>query len=188
MVSIHHFLFQTDPSENEALLRAAEQGDLVQIKILFSDSEGLPPSVDLALKRAARHGHLSVVQFLVQQGVDLHTDEEWALRLASKYNHLSVVQWLVSQGADVHARNDEALQWATENGSLPMVQFLIQAEADILWGIRVTNQKNYRYPNLASRHQCLEWMMNLQRVRQEKESLNLEVSSMELPFNSKKRM
>ena len=94
-----------EPSVNEQLLQAAENGSLEQVKTLLSkngDINAKNENSETVLMEAAKSGNLEAVKFLIDNGADVNAKDETgqtALSLASAENQSEIVEYLKTRGA-----------------------------------------------------------------------------------------
>jgi len=130
----------TQEKLNEALLEAAEKGDLE--KVCGFVAEGAPIDVIgfagfQPLHVAAQNGCLSVVEFLLFQGAVIGSRNRkdggmQALHYAAQEGHLSVVELLLSSGARIDSGDEvgvQALHYASSGGHLSVVESLFEKGA-----------------------------------------------------------
>lgn len=91
--------------QEQALLTAAEQGNLNKVKELVNAGVNINIADDTghtALHFAARTGRLPIVKFLIEKGANINAQSkffETPLRQAQKFNKTEVINYLQSQGA-----------------------------------------------------------------------------------------
>jgi ankyrin repeat protein len=120
---------------NEALMRAAESGNIDDAKVALENGAEIDNNTQSAgwtpLQRAASYGHFEMVKFLENNGANLHEGYSFAFRRAIANGHLEVADYLYKKGADVHHGNEEALHTAINRGRKEIVEFLIDRGADV---------------------------------------------------------
>jgi ankyrin repeat protein len=95
------------------------------------------PELDNALLEAAEKGDLPEVKRLLAGGADKDARRKfdgWTpLHLAAWKNHVDVVRCLLEAGADKNAKNDQGdtpIHWAVDLGHVDAVRCLLEAGAD----------------------------------------------------------
>ncbi len=116
---------------NEALVNAAEFGDLVFVKYLLENGAKMQDYDNKALRLSSLNGHLWVVKYLIEKGANIHDSDDLALISAASAGHLRVVQYLVEVGANIHALYNYPLRMAAERGHVRVVQYLVEIGANI---------------------------------------------------------
>lgn len=102
-----------DASGRTLLHRAAQRGNLEEVKNIFNQNQDLLNEEDNAgyipLHEASLSGHADVVRFLLECGSDVdkqsHTDRDTPLMDAVENGHLDVVKILLEHGADPKIRD-----------------------------------------------------------------------------------
>jgi hypothetical protein len=121
-----------------ALLRAAEFGNLESCRILLQNGEN-PDTADSegnsALMLAAQNGHLDICKALLERGCNVNLAKAkgtTALMRATMNGHDEVCKLLLSAGAAVNARagNISALDIAQRRGYANVAETLMAAGAD----------------------------------------------------------
>jgi ankyrin repeat protein len=98
-------------SLNKQLLKAAHDGELVDVKRLVHD-EGADVNFQsvygsVPLHCASMHGHTEVVRFLIENRVDVDCEDMYgykALHSAAVNSHTEVLRFLIENEADVHCK------------------------------------------------------------------------------------
>ncbi len=118
--------------EEEALLFAAQQGDLAQVTSLLK--QGTNPNWSGAYSKfkpitvAAANGHTDVVKALLQAGVDINPiNQVTPLEAACMRGHLPIVQLLLKAGAYIDLGTP--LIFAAEHGYANIVSLLLKKGA-----------------------------------------------------------
>ena len=123
-----------DPSKDSALIEAAQNGNVAEVKRLLSEGANVNAKTSYeqtALHRAAILGDTTVVQLLVNRGSDISaTDKEGAtaLLLAASCGHTATVQVFLDRGAHINAADRKgvtALQAAASNNNAATVKLLL---------------------------------------------------------------
>jgi ankyrin repeat protein/uncharacterized protein len=131
---------ETEPSVNEKLLRAAENGSQEKIEPLLAtggDVNAKGPYGRTVLMAAARSGNLELVKFLMEKGADAQAKSSFgntALMNAARSGNLEVVKFLIDRRADVNAKDnggETVLMNATRSGNVEVVKSLIDRRADV---------------------------------------------------------
>lgn len=125
------YIWQKTPEE-EALLFAAQQGDLAQVTSLLK--QGTSPNWSGAYSKfkpitvAAANGHTDVVKALIQAGADINLiNQITPLEAACMRGHLPIVQMLVKAGAYLDLGTP--LISASEHGFADIVSLLLKKGA-----------------------------------------------------------
>jgi ankyrin repeat protein len=92
----------------EAIMEAAERGDLEEVRRLVEQDRQLLDAVlegsnDSPLTAAAREGHLEVVRYLLDEGADINLRPggySSALSGACSHSQVHVITFLLERGAD----------------------------------------------------------------------------------------
>jgi len=130
----------TQEEKNKALLEAAEEGDLAQVKALADDGADIharAPCGAAPLHVAALGGSMKVVKFLLEKGADIFAKDKKGtavLHFAILGGSMKVVKFLADAGADIHARNSDGetpLFGAANGGHYEIMEFLAQKGADV---------------------------------------------------------
>ena len=127
-------------SVDEQVLKAADCGDLAQVRSLLRDGAN-PNAKDATgntlLMYAAGSGKLDLVKFLIDRGADVHAkrpDGQTVLLHAAGAGNTEVLRLLVKMGLDVNSKTtggETALMMASMGGSLEEVQFLLENKAEL---------------------------------------------------------
>lgn len=124
---------------NEALMEAAEDGNLKEVKALIkarANVNAVDDFKETALMKAAEGEHLEVMKVLIEASADVNAVDnfkETALMQAAEEEHLGVIKVLIEAGADVNAVNSfkkTALMLASENKHVKVVNLLLEAGAN----------------------------------------------------------
>ena len=110
-----------------SFVKAAESGDLEQVKVLISDTK----NINRALHYAAEKGHLDIVKYLISNGAGVSSNNNCAVRWASFFGHLDIIKYLVLEGADILADDNRAIRWSANRGYLDVTKYLALEGADI---------------------------------------------------------
>ncbi len=129
-----------DQRGRTALMRAAEQGDIAEVKSLLKRGADIEARDDCrwsALLHAALNGHSAVIELLLAQQANIADRDKGgysALMLAASNNHIDSIHVLAKAGANLDAQDTElgwnALIWAIQAGHKTGVQHLLQLGAD----------------------------------------------------------
>ncbi|KAG7213414.1 hypothetical protein KM043_002699 [Ampulex compressa] len=99
--------------DEKAMLNAAENGDLVKVKILLNKNPHLLECVDkdgyTPLHRACYGDHTEVIKYLLQMGakIDAKTMDKWQpLHSACRWNNVESAAILIENGADINAQSE----------------------------------------------------------------------------------
>jgi uncharacterized protein len=126
------------PSDVQALMRAAGEGDAARVRSLLAAGAEVNAAAEggeTALMRASAKGHLDVVEVLLDAGGDVHAKSEngfTPLFMAVFFGHVEVVRVLLARGSDPSAPtrvNTTAEHWARSWGSAEIVRLLDEAAA-----------------------------------------------------------
>lgn len=126
-------------SHDEALLGAAEKGDIEGVKISLDkganiDAKGEYRS-DTALIKAATRGDEEIVRVLLMKGAKVNERDKFgatALMYAAAVGSAAIVQTLIESGADVNAKDmhgKAALMDATDSSHLDIIKILLSKGA-----------------------------------------------------------
>ncbi|MDQ5837545.1 MAG: ankyrin repeat domain-containing protein [Acidobacteriota bacterium] len=126
------------PSDAQALMRAAGDGDAARVRSLLASGAEVNAAAEggeTALMRASAKGHLDVVEVLLDAGGDVHAKSEngfTPLFMAVFFGHVEVARMLLARGSDpsepTHV-NTTAEKWARSWGSAEIVRLLDEAGA-----------------------------------------------------------
>lgn len=126
------------PSDAQALMRAAGEGDAARVRSLLASGAEVNAAAEggeTALMRASAKGHLDVVEVLLDAGGDAHAKSEngfTPLFMAVFFGHVEVARMLLARGSDpsepTHV-NTTAEKWARSWGSAEIVRLLDEAGA-----------------------------------------------------------
>jgi beta-lactamase regulating signal transducer with metallopeptidase domain len=129
------------PSRGDrALVEAAEQGDVEELKWLLDAGANVNAAVDgdgSALIVAAREGHFDAVSFLLDRNADPNLGvggDGNALIMAAREGHLRVVELLLARGASIEEvvpGDENALIQASSAGRLEVVKLLVARGANV---------------------------------------------------------
>jgi ankyrin repeat protein len=123
-----------------ALLEAADNGDLEDVRELLDDGADANATIDgdgTALIVAAREGHAGVVRLLLDRGANPNlgvAGDGAPVIMAAREGHGEIVQLLLDRGADVDlvVEGDEnALIQASGEGHLAVVKLLVSRGANV---------------------------------------------------------
>jgi beta-lactamase regulating signal transducer with metallopeptidase domain len=138
---------------DRALVEAAEEGDLDEVKSLLDAGAQVNATVDgdgSPLIVAAREGHIGIVTFLLDRGADSNLGVEGdgnPLIMAAREGHLQVVDLLLSRGATIDqvvSGDENALIQASGAGQLAVVKLLVERGADV--NARVWAERAFERP------------------------------------------
>ncbi|KAI8487113.1 hypothetical protein Bbelb_351830 [Branchiostoma belcheri] len=172
--------------KEQALLKAALQGDTVRVKQLLE--EGVNPNAtsttsvlwaaqNSPLHLAALNGHHETVSVLLAAGADVNTQdtkEKTPLHLAAKNGHHETVSVLLAAGADVNTQDQwerTPLHLAAVNGHHETVSALLAAGADVNTQDKLT-MTSLHWAVLSGHHETVSALLaagadvNTQGVRQ----------------------
>lgn len=130
----------SEPSVDEQLLEADEDGSLEQIKTLLAkggDVNAKDENGQTLLMKAAESKNLEIVKFLIDRGADLSVEDErgeTVLTRAIESRNIEVVKLLIDKGLDVNAGDESGesiLMYAAGSKDLEAVKFLIDRGADL---------------------------------------------------------
>jgi len=125
-----------DPPKDQALIAAAQQGDLAGVRRLLSegaDVAGRDARRQTALLVATQGNHVEVARALVEAGADVNAQADnldSPYLLAGARGHLEILDLTLAHGADLASTNrygGTALIPACERGHVETVRRLIQA-------------------------------------------------------------
>lgn len=126
------------PSDAQALMRAADEGDAARVRSLLASGAEVNVAAEggeTALMRASAKGHLDVVEVLLDAGGDVHAKSEngfTPLFMAVFFGHAEVARALLARGSDpsepTHV-NTTAEKWARSWGCAEIVRLLDEAAA-----------------------------------------------------------
>ena len=125
------YTWQQTP-EDEALLHAAQSGDLAQVKLSLKQGANLNWSRIYnkfkPITVAAANGHIDVVKTLIQAGADINPiNQSTPLEAACLRGHIDIVKLLLEHGAYVDLGTP--LIYATEQGYTEIVRLLLNKGA-----------------------------------------------------------
>jgi hypothetical protein len=126
--------------KNRALIDAALQGNLPEVKKLLS--EGADPNAKFeddttSLILASAMGHREVAGLLLEKGADVNAkdaDGNTALMDAATMGHYEVVRLLIKYRANINVQDKDgvtALMDASRNGRSKVVRLLLERKADV---------------------------------------------------------
>lgn len=124
------------PTDAQALMRAAGEGDVSRVRSLLAagaDVNAAAEGGETALMRASAKGHLDVVEALLDAGGDVHAKSEngfTPLFMAVFFGHVEVARALLARGSDASEPtrvNTTAEKWARSWGSAEIVKLLDEA-------------------------------------------------------------
>lgn len=100
---INYFIeqgFNANEQGGDALVHAAENGQIDSVKFLLGKGADIHHKDDSALKWAAANGKTDTVKFLAEQGANIFAKDQDALRYSSKSGHTEVALYLIDKGCD----------------------------------------------------------------------------------------
>ena len=123
-------------------VKAAQNGDLIEVKRLFALNSGIinekDREKDTAIMKACRDcNSTNVVTFLLENGANINdrdTIDQTSLIIAAQNGCKDIVKLLLDAGANIHHRNDQgenALISAAQEGHIDTVKLLLEAGVDI---------------------------------------------------------
>jgi|LakMenEpi03Aug12_release.lakeMendotaPanAssembly.Ray.scaffolds.fasta_scaffold505018_2 ankyrin repeat protein len=123
-------------------VKAAQNGDLIEVKRLFALNPGIinekDREKDTAIMKACRDCNaVNVVAFLLENGANINdrdTIDQTPLIIAAFNGCKDIVKMLLDAGADIGHRNDQgenALISAAQEGNIDVVKVLLEAGADV---------------------------------------------------------
>jgi ankyrin repeat protein len=126
-------------------VKAAQNGDLIEVKRLFALNPGIinekDREHDTAIMKACRDCNgKDVVAFLLENGANINDKEyrdlidQTPLIIAAFNGCTDIVKMLLYAGADIGHRNDQgenALISAAQEGNIDVVKVLLEAGADV---------------------------------------------------------
>ncbi len=125
------YIWEKTPEE-EALLFAAQQGDLAQVKSLLK--QGVNPNWSEAYRKfkpvtvAAANGYYDIVETLIKAGADINpVNQITPLEAACMHGHIQIVQLLLKHGA--YPDLGTPLIHAAERGYIAIVRLLLEKGA-----------------------------------------------------------
>jgi len=129
-------------ANDEALIVAAKQGELGEVKRLLSQAGATVEASDRngwrPLHQAASNGHVELVKLLVLEDraeVNARTnDSRTPLFMAAAKGHLETAKCLVEARAEVNATGNHGetpLYWAAERGHVEVAKCLVEAQAKV---------------------------------------------------------
>lgn len=125
---------------SEALLRAAEHGDLDDVSLLMNQGANVDAADGdhwTALMFAARMDYAPIARLLLDRGasVDAVEKDQWtALMLAAHYGHVDVARLLITHGANIEAVDSKhwtPLMLAAEEGQVDVMLLLLDRGANV---------------------------------------------------------
>ena len=122
---------------NEDLIKAAQRGDLAEVKRLISEGADVNAKNEKgspALMYACEKGHTAVVKELLAKGADVnfvHKNGFTPIFLATVMNYPAVVKELLAKGANVNVRTAgvSPLGYAAQWGHVEIRDMLVKAGA-----------------------------------------------------------
>ena len=125
---------------DEELIRAVEDGDIENIRILL-DAGANPNILDIygstALMIASLRGHIEIVRLLLERGAQTdwkdNNDGYTALMIASIYSNTEMVRLLLKHGTEVNLQShygNTALILASRGGDMNIVRLLLKHGAN----------------------------------------------------------
>lgn len=121
-------------ANNTPVLRAAELGYILMLRVLHQNGANIHTENDRPLKLAARNGRMDVVVYLLEHGADTHEDDPAnnILMQAILSRNVQLVDYLHQVvGMDLHNNEDNALMLASGNGDVAMVTYLLDNGVDV---------------------------------------------------------
>jgi ankyrin repeat protein len=123
-------------------VKAAQNGDLIEVKRLFALNPGIinekDREKDTAIMKACRDCNaVKVVAFLLENGANINdrdTIDQTPLIIAAQNGCKDIVKMLLDAGANIEHKNDQgenALISAAQEGHIDTVKLLLDAGADI---------------------------------------------------------
>jgi ankyrin repeat protein len=123
-------------------VKAAQNGDLIEVKRLFALNPGIinekDREKDTAIMKACRDcNSTNVVAFLLENGANINdrdTIDQTPLIIAAQNGCKDIVKMLLDAGANIEHKNDQgenALISAAQEGHIDTVKLLLYAGADI---------------------------------------------------------
>jgi ankyrin repeat protein len=123
-------------------VKAAQNGDLIEVKRLFALNPGIINEKDrekdtAIMKACSDCNSTNVVTFLLENGANINdrdTIDQTSLIIAAQNGCKDIVKMLLDAGADIHHRNDQgenALISAAQEGHIDTVKLLLEAGVDI---------------------------------------------------------
>lgn len=99
---------------DDALIRAAEDGDVQEVKRLLGTGADVLVANSFAFRLACGNGHVEIALILLQHGADLYALNNDALFMATQEGHDEVVKLLLESGADPAVLGDSVFSWDGE--------------------------------------------------------------------------
>jgi ankyrin repeat protein len=123
-------------------VKAAQNGDLIEVKRLFALNPGIinekDREHDTAIMKACRDcNNINVVAFLLKNGANINdrdTIDQTPLIIAAFNGCTDIVKMLLDAGANIEHKNDQgenALISAAQEGNIDTVKLLLDAGADV---------------------------------------------------------
>ena len=123
-------------------VKAAQNGDLIEVKRLFALNPGIinekDREHDTAIMKACRDcNNINVVAFLLKNGANINdrdTIDQTPLIIAAFNGCTDIVKMLLDAGANIEHKNDQgenALISAVQEGHIDTVKLLLDAGADV---------------------------------------------------------
>ena len=127
---------------NEALINAAKNGNLKEVKALIkkgADVNAINEDYDNPLDIAIFMENVAIVKLLIDNGVDVNIgyyEGQTPLMYASRKGLLDIAKLLIGAGAQIEIDVEDfsgytALIWASETGHTDIVKLLIANGADV---------------------------------------------------------
>ncbi|KAJ6072623.1 hypothetical protein N7467_010708 [Penicillium canescens] len=133
-----------DPSMKSSYLpimlqRAAENGDISMMELLFSKQSFDSSCASLALGKALQRGHVKVVEFLLERGAELHTAEESCsshslLHIAISKGGKAMVKLFLKHQIEIEikdGRGQTPLFYAISRRDQAMAKLLLEQEIEV---------------------------------------------------------
>ena len=106
---------KNDFSLNEKLIKAAENGNIEEVKTNLNNGINIHIHNDRAFRFASCKGHTEIAKLLLDNGADIHAENDYAIRYALFHDHTETVKLLLDRGANIHIYNDYILRGTSHN-------------------------------------------------------------------------
>lgn len=122
-------LSMTQEERGEAVVNAADAGNLVTLQALLSTGAISERARGEAVKQAALNNRLDIIQALLLNGSILEEERGSAVIFASTEGNLDIIHVLLASGSIPTQKRDVALSFASFHSHLPILQALLANNA-----------------------------------------------------------